>query len=1042
MNRPLAALAVITFCFVVWLGSTWLPQPPSNQELLANYAKVQDYARGVQTVHGWLWWSPSYMQGASTANSFATLLTNAVLFLFSSAGGMFVGPKLAGLFFLALSPFTMYLFVSRLSGERWAAFAAGVFYLLSPSILLRLGFVEHISIVSSLACLPLVFWGVLAFLEAPSKFHAFACAVAGALLSLAYAKIAVLAFPMLVVFGLWVWISRAKLRLPPPKLILFCVLAYILLAVLFNLPSVREGHLVTRFLFSPFDAWQNAFSTHSAITWVDFAGLLSGDSVPPGNRGRDGAFLGLPIVLLFLGVLLFRRDILHQAGGTQCRLFLALALLAQWFAFGPSLALLAHWNYLKTAAFAPEPSIAIAWLLLAFQVWLIFFLVPQSLPWRLWIGSGLSLIYLVVPGFRILQSLPLYADVRAPYDIFHTVGIFCVAVAAGLTVVVLLRSLASGPVRAVVLGVLLASTGFGAFVYTENFRSSPLDSETFEDFLAAQKYLSDQKNPGRVMPFSGRYFYLLTPLLSQRGLITEAFNSYYMLKEIDVVQRTGLAAPRFLLPFLNFAGASYVLIDRLDPDTSEELQTQYRERLPVAFENRHFLIFNNKSSLAPAFFAKNFAATAEPDQSSSSDIEINTAAAATELATRNIALIQSPSDHVPFKPDSTVLGGKITDQSDTKQGKPFVVVPEKAPRLSNYQKISLGASPTEGWVIVPEAFHPDWVATAGGKPVETRRAMMTLLAAWVPADSPDLTFEFRPPAWYNICATAGLLSWIVTLLGFLSLPILPAVWRRSLFAVPAQPTAPIAREEVRPPVQRPIVILPTYNESLSINNILNIALAVTAPLDILVVDDNSPDGTANLIRQHPEFGQRIHLMERAGKLGLGSAYKEGFQWALERDYDVCIEMDADLSHNPEDIPRLLAALNEGADAAIGSRYLKGVRVMNWPEERLLLSSFATKYVRTLTRLPLTDSTSGFKAVRAAALRDLDWRRFRAEGYGFQIELHYHLWQQGWKLVEVPIVFTERGEGNTKMTRGIAIEAAFSVLRLALDKGLRSRSSRP
>ena len=142
-------------------------------------------------------------------------------------------------------------------------------------------------------------------------------------------------------------------------------------------------------------------------------------------------------------------------------------------------------------------------------------------------------------------------------------------------------------------------------------------------------------------------------------------------------------------------------------------------------------------------------------------------------------------------------------------------------------------------------------------------------------------------------------------------------------------------------------------------------------------------------------------------------------------------MDADLSHDPSDIPHLLQALNEGADVAIGSRYLNGVRVLNWPESRLLLSSLASKYVRTLTKLPLTDTTSGFKAIRSTALQEIDWRRLRADGYGFQIELHFFLWQAGWIIQEIPIVFTERREGRSKMTFRIALEAAIRVLQLAL-----------
>jgi dolichol-phosphate mannosyltransferase len=201
---------------------------------------------------------------------------------------------------------------------------------------------------------------------------------------------------------------------------------------------------------------------------------------------------------------------------------------------------------------------------------------------------------------------------------------------------------------------------------------------------------------------------------------------------------------------------------------------------------------------------------------------------------------------------------------------------------------------------------------------------------------------------------------------------------------------------------------------------------------VLVIDDASPDGTAAIARNHPLFGKRLFLLERKGKLGLGSAYREGFRWAAGHGYDSCIEIDADLSHNPADVPRLLNALDAGADAAIGSRYLDGLRVVNWPEHRLLISSFATQFVRFFTGMPLTDATSGFKALRVETLNRLDWDKIRAEGYGFQVELHHALWQAGARLAEVPITFTERREGHTKMTAGIALEAVRRVIALSLS----------
>lgn len=228
---------------------------------------------------------------------------------------------------------------------------------------------------------------------------------------------------------------------------------------------------------------------------------------------------------------------------------------------------------------------------------------------------------------------------------------------------------------------------------------------------------------------------------------------------------------------------------------------------------------------------------------------------------------------------------------------------------------------------------------------------------------------------------------------------------------------------------RGLLVIPTYNEALSLPRVLDLVLAQPGPLHVLVVDDNSPDGTAALVKAHAEFGRRVFLLERAGKLGLGSAYREGFRWALERGYPAALEMDADLSHDPRDLPRLLAALDAGADLAIGSRYVNGISVINWPLRRLLLSLGAGAYVRAVSGLALTDPTSGFKAIRREVLAALDWNRIDAEGYGFQIELHFSAAQAGFKLVEVPIIFTERRDGQSKLSGRIAIEAVFLVMRL-------------
>jgi dolichol-phosphate mannosyltransferase len=235
------------------------------------------------------------------------------------------------------------------------------------------------------------------------------------------------------------------------------------------------------------------------------------------------------------------------------------------------------------------------------------------------------------------------------------------------------------------------------------------------------------------------------------------------------------------------------------------------------------------------------------------------------------------------------------------------------------------------------------------------------------------------------------------------------------------------------PSSQPLLVLPTYNEIKSLPEVLTCLLGLDSPLHILVVDDASPDGTANLVRSHGEFGRRLFMVERAGKLGLGSAYRAGFAWALERGYSAAIEMDADLSHDPNDVPRLLAALDDGADLAIGSRYVKGISVVHWPLSRLLLSLGAGIYTRLVTGMPLTDPTSGFKAIRREALRRLVLEKVTAEGYGFQIQLHFSAHRSGMILREVPIVFTERRNGQSKLSTAIAFEALWLVPHLGLQR---------
>ena len=238
------------------------------------------------------------------------------------------------------------------------------------------------------------------------------------------------------------------------------------------------------------------------------------------------------------------------------------------------------------------------------------------------------------------------------------------------------------------------------------------------------------------------------------------------------------------------------------------------------------------------------------------------------------------------------------------------------------------------------------------------------------------------------------------------------------------------------PVKRAVVVIPTYNEIANAPVLIEQLLSLPREVDVVVVDDNSPDGTADEIAKHGMFGRRVFLLKNQDRRGFAQACKDGFRWALEKGYDVCIEMDADLSHDPASVPRLLEMIEEGADLAVGSRYLNGIRIINWPVARLFLSLFAGQYTRFWTGLPLTDPTSGFKAIRTNVLRSVDWSRFNADGYGFIIELHFLVWQNGFEIRECPIVFTERRRGASKMSKKIMLESSVSVLRLACQRARR------
>lgn len=230
-----------------------------------------------------------------------------------------------------------------------------------------------------------------------------------------------------------------------------------------------------------------------------------------------------------------------------------------------------------------------------------------------------------------------------------------------------------------------------------------------------------------------------------------------------------------------------------------------------------------------------------------------------------------------------------------------------------------------------------------------------------------------------------------------------------------------------------LIIIPTFNEKENIAKMIHKVFSLPYPFHLLIIDDGSPDGTAQIVKDlQSQYTDRLFIEERKGKLGLGTAYIHGFKWALNRSYEYIFEMDADFSHNPDDLVRLREACVKGADLAIGSRYITGINVVNWPMSRVILSYFASKYVQFITGMPVNDATAGFKCYKREVLSTINLQKIKFVGYAFQIEMKFTTWKYGFNLVEVPIIFTDRSEGTSKMSKGIIREAILGVLQMKFN----------
>ncbi len=1013
-RRPFPCFAAFLAICTTVLAIGWLQQPQTSGELVGHAAKIRyffDLALTDGRIPAWL---PGYLTGSPAA----TLLSFALAFPTYLPGILIAGPvigmKIVGLLLLAAGGLAAFILGRRLSGNGWTGFAIGAAYFLAPQILLRLGWQEHMTIVVTYPLVPLAFWSLLRVADRGTPVDGILFATVFSATLLAWSKMGATLVVPLAIFSLWLFATRPDDRSRLLRALFWVVPAILVLGVLALLPLLRERAFMAVFELEPFDAWQAQYSVKAATSWFDRGGWLFRSLPPTFNIDRGAYYLGL------LGIVAVATSLIRnwnppafrsptaapdRTGTRFLPPFLAIFLTIFWLSFGPRSVWQANSAFLASAMRLDDLTIPLHWLTFAAPAVVIWWLCRRTFPSPHLPFLVFTLIYYFVPGFRVLELLPVYQDLRAPDSFFILNATLAWSVCVGLAITDLLRRIDRPALQATAAIAALAFALWDASIYARWFFRSDLTPTALANYSAAVAKLS--AGTGRVYPLSGRYFSLDLPTAAGRPVAVEALNRYLMPRYASRLQIASRLSATDLLAYLRLAGITDLLLDKNDPTIPPSYKSWIRSVLPVTYENPDFAILANPDSLYPAFTAT------------------QTIPAAPGLEETPEALRHSQSNVLTINRPQTSRSGDSpappSEDAINAPPAPFTPIDIASPN-SDTRTITLRGQAE--WIVLNEAWHPDWQATVDGEPSPVHRAAGALPAVQVTADNQTAIFTFRPPSWYPITLGTSALGWLAAL-GFLAFA--PNRFRRE----PSRHQAPVNNH--RPPITRPLALLPTYNEADNVTSILSKILATDPRIEILVIDDASPDGTADLVRAHPTFNTRVHLLARSGKLGLGSAYREGFRWAIDHHHDACLEIDADHSHDPADIPRLLATLDEGTDLAVGSRYLGGTRVVNWPRHRLLLSTFATHYARTFTGLPLTDATSGFKAIRTTALERIPLHTLRADGYGFQIELHWLLWKTGHRIREIPITFTERRSGQTKMTLTIALEAAVLVLRLAISQ---------
>ena len=772
---PWTFWAGVLFLLIIAIG--WISESPSREELFGDTGKLWDMfqAKGAA-------WTPNYILGHSSmvysTGAIATFLTTVFLNLVGWIFGTFISLKLLILSFIPASAVGMWLLMRKLGASDSMSWLAALLYMVLPSIQVAVGIYEHWTVGLCFVFVPLILRGILAVAEKQTPKEVILLGLSASALAISYTKIAVTMSPILV---LWTIESVRQNPANVRKAMIGYLSALVvagLTAIVILLPGSREFGFAAGFLFDPVDGWKHHYAFKTPLLWIDLWGFLTRGS--PELMGDAQMF---QIGLIPLAALSFALSLssLAEWRATQLgRWFLILTgcwLLSIWFASGPDGIVLGHINTLKTSQGIPDTSIPLLWLSLVWIGWLIYRTAFQLLPKNTWVPTLIILIVLVVPVFRIAEFFPLFKDIRAPESFWSVGGFCCLAAAVGMAFWMLFTEVIGEGWRkpiAIAVGLLMLAE---LYPIHSAYWTRGMDRQLFAEYDQAASFLKTAPIQGRVHPLSGRYFYLTLPEKAGRALDSEALLRHFQLKWVRHLEVAGNASGDAIRSYMNLAGVAYILLDKEDPFSPKQMQDFFRSVYPVAFENRYFAVLANPTTLYPAFLAKDFVAL--PPESYAM------APATLQLLPQNIITVEMGGVDRNMPGFAGMAKGpnqiELLQQYQGKAGQPFGRVPLVGNRMDDYQRMSYQLPPTvSGWLVVSEAYHPDWTVTIDGKAAEVHRAEAALLSTYVPPGSHEVTFQFKAPAWYSLCLALGTLSWIVALAALLYLPSkwAPAKWRQ------------------------------------------------------------------------------------------------------------------------------------------------------------------------------------------------------------------------------------------------------------------------